>query len=160
MSSIEIRSFTAADKDWLLTQHRDHYARVEGFDESFGLLVGEILDAFIRDHVPGRDAGWIAQMGDARLGSVFCVHRSDTTAQLRLFYLVPEARGQGLGKRLLQGATDHARALGYREFILWTHESHRAAGALYKAAGWELVDSTPAVSFGQEVVVQNWRIDL
>jgi hypothetical protein len=43
---------------------------------------------------------------------------------------------------------------------LWTHESHRAAGALYARAGWDLVESAPVTSFGKPNVEQTWRITL
>ena len=45
--------------------------------------------------------GWIARKRWAALGSIFCVKLDDQTAKLRLFMCLPEARGLGLGKRLL-----------------------------------------------------------
>nr|WP_316774411.1 hypothetical protein [Sedimentitalea todarodis] len=53
-----------------------------------------------------------------------------------------------------------AREQGYRDMRLRTHESHRAACALYKASGWHLVDSRPVRSFGVDLVEQSWHIDL
>lgn len=158
MDQIEIRLFTAADRDWLLAQHRDHYARAEGFDASFGTLVAQILDDFLSQHDPACERGWIAWRGEERLGSIFCVRLDETRAKLRLFLLVPEARGQGLGHRLLQTCMGFARARGYEAMQLWTHESHRAAGALYARTGWHLTDSRPVHSFGQQNVEQTWEI--
>ncbi|MEX3314857.1 GNAT family N-acetyltransferase [Sulfitobacter sp. PS-8MA] len=158
MDKIEIRHFTAADRDWLLAQHRDHYARVEGFDASFGRLVAQILDDFLRNHDPTCERGWIAWRGEARLGSIFCVRLDETRAKLRLFLLVPEARGRGLGHRLLQSCIRFARAQGSEAMQLWTHESHRAAGALYARTGWQLTDSRPVISFGKPNVEQTWEI--
>lgn len=160
MNQIEIRKFTAKDRDWLLKQHKVHYAREEGFDDSFGVLVGTILDDFLATHDPKREAGWIAWQGDQRLGSVFCVKLNETTAKLRLFLLVPEARGTGLGRRMLNTCTGFARDHGYKQMQLWTHESHRAAGALYARAGWELGETKQVISFGKENVEQTWRITL
>lgn len=53
---------------------------------------------------------------------------------------------------------DFAQAQGYRGMTLWTHESHRAAGALYARTGWTLVSSKPVTSFGQDLVEQHWTI--
>ncbi|MCA0869664.1 GNAT family N-acetyltransferase [Seohaeicola saemankumensis] len=160
MSDVTLRDFEPADADWLVDRHAELYARDEGFDESFGPLVAGILSDFAAGHDPACERGWIAVQGDVRLGSIFCVRSSARTAKLRLFLLVPEARGKGVGKRLLQRCMGFARQAGYRDMELWTHESHRAACALYRAAGWRLVDSKPVHSFGVDLVEQSWRIDL
>ncbi len=52
MEKVEIRRFEPQDRDWLVAEHRDSYARAEGFDDSFGILVGSILDDFLNLHDP------------------------------------------------------------------------------------------------------------
>lgn len=160
MSEITLRAFTPEDTDWLVRQHSEHYARSEGFDDSFGVLVREILGDFVADHDPARERGWIAMQAGQRLGSIFCVAAGDSTAKLRLFLLTPTARGRGLGKRLLRTCMDFARSAGYADMKLWTHESHRTACALYAATGWTMVDSRPVHSFGVDLVEQTWTIRL
>ncbi|MFA3917689.1 GNAT family N-acetyltransferase [Ruegeria hyattellae] len=160
MTDITLRRFEAADAEWLVEQHRRLYANDEGFDTSFGVLVAEILEAFINEHDPDCEKGWIAEENGQPLGSIFCVKLDEKTAKLRLFLLLPEARGRGLGKHMLFECMGFARAQGYREMRLWTHESHRAACALYAANGWELLDSKPVRSFGVDLVEQSWKIAL
>ena len=160
MDDIVIRPFRAEDAPWLVEQHGVLYTRDEGFDDNFGRLVARILDDFIRDHDPVRERGWIAERAGTRLGSIFCVTQDARTAKLRLFLLVPEARGQGLGKRLLTTCMGFARDAGYRDMALWTHESHAAACALYRAFGWQLTGSKPVRSFGVDLIEQSWRIRL
>ena len=160
MDDIEIRPFTRDDRDWLVAAHADHYAQAEGFDDTFGVLVGEIIDAFIAGHDPAQERGWIAWQGAERLGCIFCVRQDQQTAKLRLFLLMEAARGKGLGRRLLDTCMGFARDRGYLRMQLWTHESHRAAGALYAKTGWRLATSTPVVSFGQPLVEQHWEITL
>lgn len=160
MTNITLRRFTAADAPWLVAQHGETYARDEGFDATFGPLVASILDGFIASHDPNRERGWIAMQGDQRLGSIFCVSAGEHTAKLRMFLLTPDARGKGLGKRMIQTCMGFAGAAGYRDMQLWTHESHKAACALYAAFGWELVKSTPVHSFGVDLIEQSWRVDL
>lgn len=156
MDEVTIRRFTADDRDWLVRQHGTLYAQAEGFDASFGVLVAEILDDFIAQHDPQAEHGWIAEEAGLRLGSIFCVRLSDTTAKLRLFLLVPQARGKGLGKRLLSTCMRFAEERGYQSMQLWTHESHAAACALYRATGWDRVSSKPVHSFGQDLVEESW----
>lgn len=160
MKPIRIRTFQSDDMHWLVAQHSALYARDEGFDDSFGELVKDILTDFVADHDPERERGWIAMRGDTRLGSIFCVSNGGHTAKLRLFLLVPEARGMGLGKELLATCMRFARNSGYRDMRLWTHESHRAACGLYRSTGWRLVSSKPVVSFGVSLIEQSWHIDL
>ncbi|MDK3073861.1 GNAT family N-acetyltransferase [Sedimentitalea sp. JM2-8] len=160
MSEVTLRPFLASDAAWLVKQHQTLYARDEGFDETFGALVADILAEFVAQNDPARERGWIAMEGERRIGSIFCVRAGPRTAKLRLFLLTPESRGKGLGKRLLKTCMAFARAAGYDDMQLWTHESHRAACALYAAAGWRLVDSRPVHSFGVDLVEQSWRIDL
>jgi DNA-binding MarR family transcriptional regulator/RimJ/RimL family protein N-acetyltransferase len=152
-----LRDLRPGDAGWLIGQHGALYARDEGYDVSFEALVAEILAAFLRGHDPARERGWIAEAGGRRLGSIFCVRLSDEVAKLRLFLLVPEVRGRGLGQRLLDTCTDFARAAGYRKMTLWTHESHRAACALYAKNGWQKLSEVPTHSFGQDVVEQEWE---
>lgn len=157
---IELRDLGIGDAGWLIQQHGELYAREEGFDHTFEALVAEILADYIRNHDPSCDRAWIATQGGERLGSIFCVRLDKTTAKLRLFLIVPQARGLGLGKRLLRTCIDHARDVGYRRMQLWTHESHRAACALYQSHGFQLTDSQPVHSFGVDLVEQTWVLDL
>ena len=156
---VEIRAYQPEDRDWLVERHGTLYVEAEGFDATFGPLVGSILDAFARKHDPTCEAGWIAEQAGLRLGSIFCVRHSDTRAKLRLFLLVPEARGKGLGHRLLQVCMGFAQETGYAGMTLWTHESHAAACALYRATGWRLTRSEPVHSFGVDLIEQTYEID-
>ena len=160
MDDIEIRAVDAGDVDWIVEHHAALYARDEGFDETFGPLVRDLLLGYFANHDPTGEAGWIAVSGGKRLGSIFCVRLSATTAKLRMFLTLPEARGMGLGRKLLAQCTDFARASGYADMTLWTHESHRAACALYERCGWRLVDSQPVHSFGCDLVEQTWHLTL
>ena len=157
MTDATIRLFQVTDTDWLVDQHARLYARDEGFDASFGPLVREILEDFSAGHDPTCERGWIAEQAGQRLGSVFCVRLDDRTAKLRLFLLLPEARRQGLGTRLLRTCMGFAREQGYEGMQLWTHESHAAACALYRRFGWSLEKSEPVHSFGVDLVEQTWR---
>lgn len=144
------------DAGWVVMRHGALYAREEGFDASFEALVAEIVAGFLRDHDPGRERGWIARAAGRRLGSIFVVDGGAGAAKLRLFLLLPEARGLGLGRRMLREAMGWARARGYGRMTLWTHESHRAACALYAAEGFALGAARPTRSFGRDVVEQEW----
>lgn len=156
---ITFRKFAAQDLDWLVESHATLYAREEGFDDSFGPLVAEIARGFLVYHEIGKESGWIAEHDGHRLGCIFCV-RADREgfAKLRLFLVLPEARGFGLGQRLLDTCMGFARGVGYEGMTLWTHKSHEAACALYAKNGWRCVAERPVHSFGCDLVEQTWEI--
>jgi GNAT superfamily N-acetyltransferase len=160
MTNVTLRSYTSADAAWLVALHQQHYTREEGFDQTFGPLVAGILASFDASHDPACERGWIAERDGARLGSIFCVREDADTARLRLFLLMSEARGTGLGRRMLDTCLEFARVSGYRRIILWTHESHRAAGALYAKAGFAIMDRRPVQSFGVDLVELSLSRDL
>lgn len=160
-TSVSLRDLAIGDAGWLIQRHGELYADEEGFDASFEALVAEILAGFIRQNDPQTERAFIAVAGKQRLGSVFCVQSGTPgVAKLRLFLLEPDARGLGLGKTLLDACLDFARTKGYRKMELWTHESHRAACALYEKVGFRCTASKPVHSFGVDLVEQAWEIDL
>lgn len=158
--TIILRPYRSEDAPWLVERHGTLYAEHDGFDDSFGPLVADILQDFSASHDPEKERGWVAQRGTERLGSIFCVRVDDQTAKLRLFLLEPAARGQGLGQRLLDQCMDFARSAGYARMSLWTHASHEAACALYLKNGFTMVEEVPVNSFGQALLEQTWKREL
>ena len=154
----KLRPFDATDAEWLIGQHADHYARVEGFDDTFGPLVESIVQAFLGQHDASAEAGWIAANGDTRLGSIFCVRCDEATAKLRLFFVRDAARGTGVAQGLLDQCLGFARSAGYAGLTLWTHESHAAAGRIYKRNGLTRTRAEPVHSFGVDLVEETWQI--
>ncbi|HSF65264.1 MAG TPA: GNAT family N-acetyltransferase [Paracoccaceae bacterium] len=154
---VVLRALGPGDGDWVIDRHAALYAAEEGYAPSFGDLVAGIVSGFLQDHDPARERGWIAWQDGRRLGSIFCRADGPRTARLRLFLLEPAARGTGLAQRMLDECLTFARAAGYQDMRLWTHESHRAACRLYARNGFAMVESTPARAFGQDVVDQIWH---
>lgn len=148
------------DAGWIIARHGALYARDEGYDQSFEGLVAGIVAEFIRTRDPARERAWVARAGQERIGCIFCVRETDEVARLRLFLLEPAARGQGVGRQMLDLCLGFARQAGYARIVLWTHESHRAACALYAAAGFRMVSESPGEAFGQRVIDQTWARDL
>lgn len=155
---VVLRDLETGDIGWLIERHGALYARDEGFDARFEHLVAEILVDYARTRDPATERAFIAEADGVRLGSIFCVRSGEAgVAKLRLFLLVPEARGIGLGRRLLDACLGFAREAGYERIRLWTHESHRAACALYARNGFALTASKPVRSFGVDLVEQSWE---
>ena len=59
-------------------------------------------------------------------------------AELLRIAVRPEARGRGLGRRLLRATTEALRDLGITELHLEVRVSNEAARRLYEAEGWRM----------------------
>jgi drug/metabolite transporter (DMT)-like permease/GNAT superfamily N-acetyltransferase len=64
----------------------------------------------------------------------------DGSAELKRMYVVPDARGRGIGAQLLERLEDEARRLGYSRLRLDTGAQLTEAQALYRAAGYAEID--------------------
>jgi GNAT superfamily N-acetyltransferase len=63
------------------------------------------------------------------------------TVELRRMWLVPDVRGQGLGRFLLRALENRARALGGRRVVLSLNRALTEALALYESAGYSPVEA-------------------
>ena len=61
---------------------------------------------------------------------------NDNTCELRKMYFLPEIRGLGLGKRVLERAVEHARRLGFKAIVLETISVLQRAIHLYTRFGF------------------------
>jgi GNAT superfamily N-acetyltransferase len=69
-----------------------------------------------------------------------------TTCELRKMYLLPQARGHGLGERLLRRALAFARGQGFRRMELETAAVLKHAIALYEREGFKPIARKPSTS--------------
>ncbi len=145
---------------WVVQQHGALYAREWGYNAEFEALVARICADFLERFDPLRERCWIAERGGAIIGSVFVVRQSARVAKLRMLIVHPDARGLGLGRRLVDECVRFARGAGYRTLTLWTHSQLAAARRIYEHAGFRLVRRQPVQSFGKDLVDETWELVL
>jgi ribosomal protein S18 acetylase RimI-like enzyme len=76
-----------------------------------------------------REGGTVVAGGGVR-------HLEDGVGEIKRMYVLPEARGHGHGRRLLEALEEAARDLGYHRVRLDTAAPMTAALALYRSAGY------------------------
>ncbi len=119
-------AFCARDEDGSLLG-------VAGFKTHEGSLVGGDLADMTR--VYGRlGALW-------RMGLLALLSRDTENVRFLMdgLFVAPEARGRGVGTRLLQAIADEARARGFREVRLDVVDENLRARALYERQGYRAV---------------------
>lgn len=155
-----IRSHRPGDLGWVVSTHGAVYAEEHGWDATFEALVAEIAAKFLREFDPAHECCLIAEIEGRTVGSVCIVRETCMVAKLRLLIVEPEARGHGIGARLVDEAIRFARAKGYTTMTLWTSDNLPAARHLYERAGFVLRESHPERRFGKDLVFQTWDLSL
>ena len=140
------------DLGWVVLAHGELYAAEWGWGASFEGLVARIVADYAAAHDPEREAAWIAEVDGRRAGCVLCVDGGDETAVLRVLLVHPDARGHGVGGRLVDTCVGFARKAGYRRVRLWTTDRQAAARRIYLSRGFALTDAAPHPGFADEAV--------
>ncbi len=134
--------------------------REYGWDGTHEALAAEIVAQFIKNYDPKHEHAWVAEKDGDRVGAVFVAKESDQIAKLRLLHVERQARGLGIGKRLVEECIRFARQAGYQKMTLWTQSILHAARHIYENAGFQVVHEEKHHSFGKDLTAETWELDL
>ncbi|WNG90806.1 helix-turn-helix domain-containing GNAT family N-acetyltransferase [Mycobacterium sp. ITM-2016-00318] len=161
VGGLVLRPPAPGDLGWVVARHGARYAAEHGWGAGFEGLVARVVADFVDRGDNAREGAWIAELGGDRVGSIFCTAADDAnTAQLRLLLVEPQARGAGVGTRLVDQCLDFARRSGYTRIMLWTTDLQTQACRIYQRAGFSLDRSEPETKFGHDIVGEYWSRDL
>lgn len=106
--------------------------------------------------VPPLGRGYVAEADGTLIGMIFLKPLDEGAFEVKRLYLRMDARGQGLGKRLVRHIIDAATDLGARDLYLDSIPSLSAAIALYEAEGFAHTEPYP----GSEIASYEMMRDL
>ena len=90
--------------------------------------------------IPPAGVFLVVDNDDASVGCGGIRQLSDARYEVKHLWVRPEARGLGLGRRLLVELERRAADLGATEIVLDTNETQAEASSLYRSAGYESIE--------------------
>ena len=103
------------------------------------------LDRMFETYQPPRHAYFVAEHQGAVIGGcgIAPLRGAETeTCELQKFYLVPNARGKGAGKALIDRCLETARQKGFKQCYIETVMEMTAARKLYERCGFRYLDKS------------------
>jgi DNA-binding MarR family transcriptional regulator/GNAT superfamily N-acetyltransferase len=137
----------SVDARWCLEQY--FLELNERFDVGFDPARSISADA--EELMPPAGALLVARLRGAAVGCGALKLHGGVPAEIKRMWVSPEARGLGLGRRLLHELEEHARRAGARVARLETNRSLTEAISLYRRSGYEEVDA-----FNDEPYAHHW----
>jgi len=157
-----LRPHRIGELGWLVHRQGLLYNQQYGWNIEFEALIAGLYRDFELAPPEPPKALWIAERNGAVVGSVYVVPSDGRpgTAQLRMLYVEPQARGLGIGRILVEQCLSFGRERGYKRMRLWTQSILVPARKIYAAAGFRMVETAPHHSFGADLEGETWEIEL
>jgi GNAT superfamily N-acetyltransferase len=157
---VELRPAELGDHGWVLERHAYLFEDAGCWGQPFIAMIARLIADYLQDTDPELEAAWVADLDGQRVGSVYCVRRSDEVAQLRLLFVDAEARGHRIGSKLVERCIEFARERGYQRMMLSTVIPLESARRIYDAAGFTPTKEEPDPAFPPGTVAQEMWLDL
>jgi GNAT superfamily N-acetyltransferase len=159
LENIHIRTWLKpGDLGYVIYRHGKLYGEEYRYGISFETYVGAGMYEFYKNYNPALDRVWIVEHDSSIIGFVLLMHRENGVAQLRYFYLEPQYRGMGLGKKLMNCYMDFLKEKGYQSSYLWTTHELQAAASLYTRHGFKLTEEKESTAFGKPLKEQRYDL--
>jgi DNA-binding MarR family transcriptional regulator/GNAT superfamily N-acetyltransferase len=157
-----LRPHRIGELGWLIHRQAVLYNRQFGWNGEFETLIARIYHEYEIAPASPPKSLWVAERDGEVMGSIFVTPAAGRpgTAQLRMLYVEPEARGLGIGTSLVGQCVAFSREAGYQTLRLWTQSVLESARRIYAAAGFEMVESAPHHSFGHDLNGEYWELAL
>jgi len=134
-------------------EYGDGYRLDETFEASVARGLAEFALALADDPEAGR--AWLTEDEQGLTGCIAITRETPAHGRLRWFLVASRARGQGIGRRLLDAALGYARQR-FESVELETFSELTAAAHMYRAAGFEVTRSGAVDMWGRAIELQRY----
>jgi DNA-binding MarR family transcriptional regulator/GNAT superfamily N-acetyltransferase len=160
LDDIDIRTqILPGDLGYVAWLHGKVYSEECGYLLNFEGYVLESLGEWVHKYNPDKDRVWVCEHNGKMIGFLAAVDRGDSL-QLRYFIFLPQYRGIGLGKKLMDEFMAWMKVRGIKKSYLWTTNEQHTATALYKRYGYRLTEEKPSLAFDKQLTEQRYDLEL
>ncbi|MDX6585987.1 MAG: hypothetical protein QOI31_460 [Solirubrobacterales bacterium] len=154
------REVRAGDPEAIIELHERVYRPEYGMDARFVDGVRSTVERAVERGWPDGGGGWLVDGADGLVGSIGLTDEGDGLGQVRWVVLAPEARGIGMGRRMITETVEEARRLGFERLELDTFGALKAAAAIYRGLDFKLVSEERTEKWGPPIAYQHYVLDL
>ncbi|GAB5470612.1 MAG: helix-turn-helix domain-containing GNAT family N-acetyltransferase [Rhodospirillales bacterium] len=155
--AVVVRPQRPGDLGWILRHQASFYWRANGWGGDLEAALAQCIAGFLARADAAGEQCWIAESGGEAVGSVFLLRDSDEQAQLSYLFILPEARGRGIGRLLLETGLAFAHGAGYRRLVVICEVRQSAVQGLLRSAGFQLREQAGEARFGLRLTRQTWE---
>lgn len=110
-------------------------------------------DTWWVDRMSSEDGShWVGEI-EAGAVAILAARINDGVANIYGMWVAPEARGHGIGERLLEACLQWARESGARHAELWVNQGNKEARRLYARAGFSPTSEVEQLRPGSSRIV-------
>jgi DNA-binding MarR family transcriptional regulator len=119
-----------------------------------------VTSQFLASFDAQRECCWVAERDGVVVGSVMVRRVSDSEAAVALFFVESQARGAGIGRRLLAEAIRFAQHAGHDRLRAELFDAMKTARQLLHAAGFRHAGEKATDRYGVTLAEQDWVLPL
>ena len=154
------RELRPGDAEAIVEIHERIYRPEYGMDARFVDGVRSTVESAVERGWPDGGGAWLVDGPDGLSGCLGLTGEGDGLGRIRWVVLAPEARGLGLGRRMITEAVEEARRLGFERLELDTFGALKAAAAIYLSLGFRRVSEEQTEMWGPAIAYQHYELDL
>jgi ribosomal protein S18 acetylase RimI-like enzyme len=160
LADIQIRrELLPGDLGYIAYLHGLLYAKELGYGLNFEAYVLGGLQEFARQYDAKKDRIWVCSHKEKIIGSLVGFHRDDIV-QFRYFIFLPEYRGIGLGKLLMNEFMEYMKEGECNKAYLLTTNEQQAAISLYTRYGFKLTEEKQSHAFDKPLIELRYDLEL
>ena len=154
------REVRPGDAEAIVEIHERIYRPEYGMDARFVDGVRGTIERAVESGWPDGGGAWLVDGPDGLSGCLGLTDEGDGLGRVRWVVLAPEARGIGLGRRMITETVDEARRLGFQRLKLDTFGALTTAAAIYRSLGFELISEERTAMWKPQIAYQRYVLDL